>query len=239
MNNDKITASHLERIAFIYIRQSTLSPVQNNRESTDRQYKLVDRAQALGWPIDRIQVIDEDLAHSANGTVKRNGFDTIFNAVAMRNAGLVLAIEVSRLARNNSDWYRLLDLSGAMDCLIGDEDGLYHPGLFNDRLLLGMKGTMAEAELHVLRARLNAGICNKAARGQLRRGLPIGFVWGQQEGEILFDPNQAVKEAIALVFKLFSQLGSVRRVWLHFQTERLELPSRRSPYSEISWTIPT
>ena len=239
MNNSKVSTAHLQRLAYIYVRQSTASQVEHNRESTDRQYKLRERASGLGWPNDRIKVVDMDLAKSADGIAHRNGFDTMFTDVALHNVGLILSIEVSRLARNNSDWYRLLDLCGVTDTLIGDEDGLYHPGLFNDRLLLGLKGTMAEAELHVIRARLNGGIRNKAARGELRRGLPVGLEWGESDGEIRLAPNEAVVGAIRLVFEKFTEFGSVRRVWLYFHSQQLQLPSRPTPRSEIRWTIPT
>ena len=239
MNSSKVSAAHLQRLAYIYIRQSTAAQVEHNRESTDRQYKLIERARDLGWPDDRIKMVDTDLAKSADGIALRSGFDTMFTDVALHNVGLILSIEVSRLARNNSDWYRLLDLCGVTDTLIGDEDGLYHPGLFNDRLLLGLKGTMAEAELHVIRARLNGGIRNKAARGELRRGLPVGFEWGEMDGEIRLNPSEAVTGAIRLVFEKFAEFGSVRRVWLYFRSQQLQLPSRRTPRSEIRWTIPT
>ena len=182
--NDKIKPTHLERSAYVYVRQSTAAQVQYNRESTDRQYKLTERALRLGWPEPQIKVVDEDLARSGSGTSDRHGFALMTTEVALGHVGLILSIEVSRVARNNADWYRLLDLCGVTDTLIGDEDGIYHPGLFNDRLLLGLKGTMAEAELHVIRARLEGGIRNKAARGELRRGLPVGFVWGDEDGEV-------------------------------------------------------
>jgi len=239
MNNSKVSTAHLQRLAYIYIRQSTAAQVEHNRESTDRQYKLIERARDLGWPNDRIKVVDTDMAKSADGIALRSGFDTMFADVALHNVGLILSIEVSRLARNNSDWYRLLDLCGVTDTLIGDEDGLYHPGLFNDRLLLGLKGTMAEAELHVIRARLNGGIRNKAARGELRRGLPVGFEWGEVDGEVRLNPSEAVIGAIRLVFEKFAEFGSVRRVWLYFRSQQLQLPSRPTPRSEIRWTIPT
>jgi len=238
-NSSKITASHLQRLAYIYVRQSTATQVERNRESTNRQYKLFDRARNLGWPKDQIKIVDKDLAKSADGMAERSGFDTMFTDVASNKVGLILSIEVSRLARNNSDWYRLLDLCGVTNTLIGDEDGLYHPGLYNDRLLLGLKGTMAEAELHVLRARLNGGIRNKAVRGELRRGLPIGFEWGEHDGEIRFNPDQAVIGAIRCVFEKFDEFGSVRRVWLYFRSHGLKLPSQRNRLSKICWTIPT
>ena len=238
-NDNKIMTTHLQRFAYIYVRQSTAAQVERNRESTDRQYKLLERAHDLGWPKDQVKVMDKDLAKSADGIAERNGFDIMFTDVALNNVGLILSIEVSRLARNNSDWYRLLDLCGVTDTLIGDEDGLYHPGLFNDRLLLGLKGTMAEAELHVLRARLNGGIRNKATRGELRRGVPVGFEWGEHDGEIRLNPNQAVTGAIRCVFEKFDEFGSVRRVWLYFRSHSLQFPSRRTGLSKICWTIPT
>ena len=168
----KITASHLARHAVVYLRQSSAAQVEHNRESTERQYALASKARELGWPAERIVVIDEDLGLSGGGTATRSGFARLTAEVALARVGLVLGLEVSRLARNNAEWYRLIDLAGLTDTLIGDGDGLYHPAVFNDRLLLGLKGTMSEAELHILRARLNGGIRNKAARGELRRGTP-------------------------------------------------------------------
>lgn len=144
-------------------------------------------------------------------------------------------LEISRLARNNADWHRLIDLGGLADTLIGDADGIYHPALFNDRLLLGLKGTMSEAELHVLRARLNGGIRNKAARGELGRGLPVGFVWGEADGETRFHPDEAVVTAIRNVFARFAETGSVRRVWLWFRTEGLTFPLQMHQGAEIRW----
>ncbi len=160
----KITSGHLARVAVVYLRQSSSAQVEHNRESTDRQYALAHKASELGWPTDRVVVIDEDLGLTGSGAVARSGFARLTAEVALGHVGLVLGLEVSRLARNNADWYRLIDLCGLSDTLIGDADGVYHPALFNDRLLLGLKGTMSEAELYVLRARLNGGIRNKAAR---------------------------------------------------------------------------
>jgi len=189
----KIGASHLSRAAYVYLRQSTAAQVEHNRESTQRQYALAARATALGWPAQQVVVIDEDLGLSGSGVVERSGFARLTAEVALRHVGIVLGLEVSRLARNNADWYRLLDLCGLTDTLIGDADGVYHPAMFNDRLLLGLKGTMSEAELHVLRARLLGGIRNKAARGELRRGLPVGFVWGEQDGDVRFHPDDRLQ----------------------------------------------
>ncbi len=233
-NNSKVQATHLQRWAYVYIRQSTAAQVAVNRESTDRQYHLKERAAQLGWSVDRIKIIDEDLAHSGSGLVLRQGFTYLTSEVALGHAGLILAIEVSRVARNNADWYRLLDLCGVTDTLIGDEDGLYHPGLFNDRLLLGLKGTMAEAELHVLRARLNGGIRNKAARGELRRGLPVGLIWGENDGEVLLHPDQAVTGSLRSLFEKFGELGSARRVWLWFRSEGLLFPHQCAD-GQIQW----
>ena len=169
-------------------------------------------------------VIDEDLGLSGSSTDKRSGFARLTSEVALAHVGIVLGLEVSRLARNNADWYRLLELCGITDTLIGDNDGVYHPALFNDRLLLGLKGTMSEAELHIIRARLDGGIRNKAARGELRRGLPVGFIWGEQDGEVLFHPDEAVTGAIRTVFERFAEFGSARRVWLWFRSEGLSFP---------------
>lgn len=237
--NERIKPTHLKRCAYVYVRQSTATQVEYNRESTDRQYQLAERAARLGWSKSQVKIIDEDLARSGSETSDRGGFVMMTTDVALGHVGLILAIEVSRVARNNADWYRLLDLCGVTDTLIGDEDGLYHPGLFNDRLLLGLKGTMAEAELHVIRARLEGGIRNKAARGQLRRGLPVGFVWGEEDGDILLHPDQAVTEAIDCVFEKFTELGSVRQVWLWFRSQGLSFPLQSNCFSEIQWVTPT
>ena len=242
----KISAIHLRRAACVYVRQSSASQVTHNRESTARQYQLADRAHTLGWKPDQVSVVDEDLGVSGSGFAERSGFDQMTAQVALGHVGIVLALEVSRLARNNADWYRLLDLCGVTDTLIGDADGLYHPGLFNDRLVLGLKGTMSEAELHVLRARLNGGIRNKAARGELRRGLPVGFIWGDASGEVRFHPDQSVTDAIRCIFDRFAELGSARRVWLYFRAEGLRFPSQILPalssanaLEGIRWGTPT
>jgi DNA invertase Pin-like site-specific DNA recombinase len=237
--SDKITSSHLARAACVYLRQSTATQVERNRESTARQYKLVDRAVQLGWQRDQVRVIDEDLGVSGSGTVRREGFEVMASEVALGRIGLILAIEVSRVARNNAEWYRLLDFCGVTDTLIGDEDGLYHPGLYNDRLLLGLKGTMSEAELHVIRARLLGGIRNKAQRGELRRGLPIGFVWGDADGEVRFDPDETVANAVRTVFEKFAETGSARQVWIWFRSQKLLFPSRPHMQASLRWIPPT
>ena len=238
-DSSKVKLAHTRRAAFVYIRQSSPQQVENNRESTARQYALVERACELGWAREQVTVVDEDLGLSGSGSVKRSGFARMTAEVALGHVGIVLGLEVSRLARNNADWYRLLDLCGMTDTLIGDSDGIYHPAAFNDRLILGLKGTMSEAELHILRARLEGGIRNKAARGELRRGLPVGFVWGEGDGEVCFDPDAAVVGAIRTVFAKFTELGSARKVWLWFRSEGLNFPLRAHMHSPIRWVAAT
>jgi len=238
-DNSKVTAVHLRRLALVYVRQSTTAQVEYNRESTERQYQLADRAAQLGWQREQIKVLDQDLGISGSGLTERAGFTHMTAEVALGHVGIVLGLEVSRLARNNADWYRLLDLCGTTDTLIGDADGIYHPGLFNDRLVLGLKGTMSEAELHVLRARLNGGIRNKAARGELRRGLPIGLIWGEADGEVLLHPDEAVSGAIRTVFERFAEMGSARQVWLWFRQQGLHFPLQSSTLPEMRWVTPS
>ena len=188
-------------------------------------------------------MIDDDLGVSAASATGRSGFAELAAQVGLGQVGIVLALEVSRLARNNADWYRLLDLAGMTDTLIADADGIYHPALFNDRMLLGMKGTMSEAELHILRARLDGGIRSKAARGELRRGLPVGLVWGEADGEIGWHPDEAVTGVIAAIFERFAVCGSVRGVWLWLREQGLKFPLQRHGYvcggGEITWVAPT
>lgn len=235
----KIKPGHLQRAAFIYVRQSSAAQVEQHRESTQRQYALARRAVALGWSEVQVNVVDEDLGLSGASTAQRSGFARMTAEVALGHVGIILGLEVSRLARNNADWYRLLDLCGMTDTLIGDADGTYHPALFNDRLLLGLKGTMSEAELYILRARLEGGIRNKAARGELRRGLPVGFVWGEEDGEVRLHPDEAVVSAIRAVFERFAEFGSARRVWLWFRSEGLTFPLQPHGVGEIRWVAPT
>jgi DNA invertase Pin-like site-specific DNA recombinase/transposase-like protein len=243
MSEGKITTSHLARTALVYVRQSSLSQVEHNRESTARQYDLVTRATGLGWPSAAVRVIDNDLGVSGASVAGRSGFAELVAQVGLGQVGVVVALEVSRLARNNSDWYKLLDLAGMTDTLIADADGLYHPALFNDRLLLGMKGTMSEAELHILRARLDGGIRNKAARGELRRGLPVGLIWADEaDGGICFHPDEAVTGVLAAIFERFATAGSVRATWLWLREQGLKFPLQPTAYlqgSDIVWVEPT
>ena len=238
----RLTSSQLRRAAIVYVRQSSPSQLERNTESTQRQYALVTRAVELGFAREAVVVIDEDLGISGSGTAERSGFARLTAEVALGHVGLVLGLEVSRLARNNADWYRLLDLCALTDTLIGDGDGLYHPRAFNDRLVLGLKGTMSEAELHTLRARLEGGIRSKAARGELRRALPVGLVWGQEPGEVGFHPDEQVCGAIRTVLERFAELGSVRATWLWFRNEGLRFPLQSTTLGgpgQIRWVTPT
>jgi DNA invertase Pin-like site-specific DNA recombinase len=242
--HSKVSTSHRSRQAIVYVRQSTLAQLERNVESTARQYDLRERALALGWSREQVRVIDADLGISGSVLGQRSGFESLVADVAMGQIGIILALEVSRLARDNAAWYRLLDLAGACDTLVADTDGVYHPGLFNDRLVLGMKGMLSEAELHVLRARLTGGIRNKAARGELRTGLPVGLVWGEADGQILLHPDEAVTGVITAVFDQFAVCGSVRATWLWLRDNQLRWPLQRDGYRrdrlpEITWVEPT
>lgn len=222
--HQKVTASHLQREAYLYVRQSTLRQVFENTESTKRQYALRERAVALGWPGERVVVIDSDLGQSGAAS-DREGFQKLVAAVGMGQVGVVLGLEVSRLARSSSDWHRLLEICALTDTLILDEDGLYNPSHFNDRLLLGLKGTMSEAELHVLRARLLGGILAKAGRGELEMALPVGLVYGP-DGSVTLDPDQQVQTAMRTLFDTFCRTGSASLTVRHFRDHGLLIPRR-------------
>lgn len=219
----KVTADHLRRDAYLYIRQSTIQQVFHNTESTRRQYDLRRRAVALGWPEDRIVVIDSDLGQSGASSADREGFQRLVGDVGLGKAGIVLGLEVSRLARNSSDWHRLLEICALSDTLILDEDGLYDPSVFNDRLLLGMKGTMSEAELHVLRARLQGGILSKARRGELRSRLPVGLTYDAR-GQVVLHPDKQVQDVFRLFFKTYQRLGSAMGGVTWFRKNNLQFP---------------
>ena len=223
--HQKVTTAHLARDAYLYVRQSSLRQVMHNTESTKRQYALRERAVALGWPIERIHTIDRDLGRSAANAADRDGFQELVTQVAMGQVGIVLGLEVSRLARNNADWHRLIELAALSETLILDEDGIYDPAHFNDRLLLGLKGTMSEAELHVLKARLQGGIRNKARRGELPLPLPIGLVY-RSDGEIVLDPDQQIRQSLEWLFATFREAGSAMAVVKRFRSEGLAFPRR-------------
>jgi len=223
--HQKVRAQHLKRDAYLYVRQSTLHQVFHNTESTQRQYGLRQRAVALGWPAEHVVVIDGDQGHSGASAADREGFQRLVAEVGMGRAGIVLGLEVSRLARNSSDWHRLLEICGLTDTLILDEDGLYDPGNFNDRLLLGLKGTMSEAELHVLRARLQGGIRSKARRGELRMPLPVGLVYDEQD-RVILDPDRQVQQALRTFFEVYRRAGSALAVVKYFLHHGLRFPVR-------------
>lgn len=221
----KVQPHHLERGAYLYVRQSSMRQVIENVESTKRQYALRSRAIALGWRDDQIIVIDSDQGESGASASWRGGFQRLVTDVGMGHAGIVMGLEVSRLARNNADWHRLLEICALADTLILDEDGVYDPASFNDRLLLGLKGTMSEAELHVIKARLRGGILNKVRRGEYRCVLPTGFVY-DEAGEVAFDPDSQIRETIAHFFETFSRVGSACQTVKAFRKEGLLFPSR-------------
>jgi DNA invertase Pin-like site-specific DNA recombinase len=234
----KVTAAHLARTAYLYVRQSSLRQVMRNTESTERQYALRQRAVALGWPAEQIVVIDSDQGQSGASADGREGFQRLVADVGLGKAGIVLGLEVSRLARNNADWHRLLEISALSGTLICDEDGLYDPGDFNDRLLLGLKGTMSEAELHFIRARLQGGILSKARRGELQTPLPVGLVY-DGAGKVVLDPDAGVQRALAHLFATFERTGSARAVVYAFNRDGLRFPTRirKDPHKgELAWT---
>jgi DNA invertase Pin-like site-specific DNA recombinase/predicted nucleic acid-binding Zn ribbon protein len=232
----KIRAAHLVRRAYLYVRQSTLRQVLENTESTKRQYALRERAIVLGWPAERIIVIDADLGRSG-ADADREGFARLVAAVGLGEVGVVLGLEVSRLARSSTDWHRLLEICALTDTLICDEDGLYDPGHFNDRLLLGLKGTMSEAELHVLRARLLGGQRAKASRGELEMRQPVGLVT-DPAGRVVLDPDAAVVAAVRTFFVTFRRTGSATATVRHFREQGLLFPRRLAsgPHAgEVAW----
>jgi DNA invertase Pin-like site-specific DNA recombinase len=221
----KVQPHHLERRAYLYVRQSSMRQVIENVESTKRQYALRGRATALGWRDDQIIVIDSDQGESGASASWREGFQRLVSDVGMGRAGIVMGLEVSRLARNNADWHRLLEICALADTLILDEDGVYDPASFNDRLLLGLKGTMSEAELHVIKARLRGGILNKVRRGEYRCALPTGFAY-DEIGNVVLDPDSQIRETIAYFFETFSRVGSACQTVKVFRNEGLRFPSR-------------
>jgi DNA invertase Pin-like site-specific DNA recombinase len=248
-NHHKVQADHLRRKALLYVRQSTIRQVRENVESTGRQYGLRDRAIALGWPLEQIEVIDCDQGQSGSNSAEREGFQKLVTEVSMNRAGIVMGLEVSRLSRNSSDWHRLLEICALTQTLLLDEDGLYDPAHFNDRLLLGLKGTMSEAELHVIRARLRGGLLQKARRGELGGRLPTGFVYGP-DGQVQLDPDRQVQDSFRHLFSAFRQTGSALAVVKTFNQEGLKFPRRvwggtepgdiiwdRLVYHRVTWIL--
>jgi len=222
---EKVGASHLERDAYLYVRQSTLRQVLENTESTHRQYALEQRAIGFGWPPDQIHVIDCDQGHSGASAADREGFQRLVSEVSLGRAGIVLGLEVSRLARNCADWQRLIQICSVTETLILDEDGLYDPNDFNDRLLLGLKGTMSEAELHFIQSRLRGGILSKVRRGEYKCALPTGLVY-DDEGQVRLDPDRQVRQTIQIFFETFRRTGSAGATVRYFDENNIVFPRR-------------
>jgi len=223
--SSKVTTAHRAKLAYVYVRQSSLSQVTRHSASTDLQYHLVDRAVQLGWPQDRIRVIDEDLGKSGTSTEDRLGFQYLLAEIGLARVGLVVSLDASRLARNNRDWYQLLELCSLFGTLIADGQSLYDPRAYPDRLLLGLSGMMSEAELHQLKLRLQAGEWHKAEQGQLRLALPVGLV-RLRDGTVQLHPDEEVQSRLRLVFQKFKELGSAKAVMRYLQREHLPLPTR-------------
>ena len=236
----KVQPSHLARNAVVYVRQSTFVQVERNRESTGRQYDLVSRAQELGWRDEQVVVIDEDQGRSAETSEGRSGFARVMSEVALGQIGIVLAIEASRLARNNADWQRLIWFCSLTETLLGDQDGLYDPSLLDDRMVLGLKGTISELEWHTIRKRLREAALRKAGRGELKIPLPAGYEWHDGDG-IQLTPDQQVTDALRLVFDKFDELGSARQVALWMQEHDMKLPRRdvTRPGGPVRWNETT
>ena len=230
----KVTEEHRRRRAVVYVRQSSVGQVERNTESAARQYALRERAVELGWPAGSVAVVDEDTGRSGASSDGRLGFKELVAEVGLGRVGLILALETSRLARCSADWHRLLDLCALTGTLIADGDGVYSPADFNDRLLLGLKGTMSEAELHFIRARLVGGLRNKAARGELRLPLPVGLD-RDDDDRVVLCPDEQVRHAIERVFGLWGQLGSARQVALELIAEGQQLPRRTVGQRRIRW----
>ncbi len=234
---EKVRAEHRARNAYLYIRQSTIRQVLENGESTKRQYALQERAAALGWDAQQIVVIDSDLGQSGATAADREGFQKLVTEVTMGRAGIVLGLEVSRLARNSTDWHRLLELCAFRNTLILDEDGIYDPSQFNDRLLLGLKGTMSEAELHILRSRLRGGILNKVRRGEFATPLPAGFLYDGCR-QVILDPDQQVQQSIRQLLGAFRRSGSILGVVREFRDKQWKFPvrTRKGPRpGDLEW----
>ena len=230
--NNKIVKSHLSRRACVYLRQSTPYQVESNRESTQRQYALAERALSLGWDQTQIQILDGDLGKSGQTTSGREDFHQLMAAVGLGEVGAVLALEASRLSRSQADWHKLLDICALTDTLVIDHDGIYNPNDFNDRVLLGFKGTWSHTELHGMRLRLQGAKLNKAQKGELRCTPPTGYVY-DPDGQLVFDPDESVVATIRLVFEQFRRLGTAYKVMRYFAAQELPFPRRRRVKGEI------
>lgn len=239
LSQQKIQPEHLDALAIVYVRQSTLGQLQKHQESTRLQYALVDYAQSLGWPQERILVIDDDLGKSGSSAAGRPGFQRLVTEVSLGHVGLILGIEMSRLARSNRDWHQLLEVCALFRTLIADIDGLYNPNDYNDRLLLGLKGTMSEAELHILKNRLHEGKLNKARRGELNNRLPLGYVLAP-DGCVQLDPDEQVQHVVHLIFRTFDELGTLHAVLRYLVNHQIHIGIRLQSRADarLEWRRP-
>jgi DNA invertase Pin-like site-specific DNA recombinase len=238
--SNKIENGHLEQLAFVYVRQSDPQQVRRHRESTDLQYQLVQLAMQLGWPQDRVVVIDEDLGITARHIEGRAGFQRLMTEVGLDHAGIIIGIEMSRLARSCKDWYQLLELCALFGTVLADPDGVYDPGNYNDRLLLGLKGTMSEAELHIMNGRLAAGRMNKARRGELFNHAPLGYV-RSLSGEMVLDPDEQVQSVVRLIFDKFQELDSLNALLQYLVHHQILLgfrPHYGANRGQLEWRRP-
>lgn len=240
MNNSKIQHHHHDRLAIVYIRQSTLQQVERHGESTKLQYGLVDKAYQFGWSKEQVIVIDDDLGRSGSNAEGRPGFQRLVAEVSLDRVGIIFGIEISRLARSCKDWYQLLEVCALFRTLIADTDGVYDPSSYNDRLLLGLKGTMSEAELHVIKQRMIAGKKAKARRGELGMHLPVGYV-KRPSGEIIKDPDEQAQTVIALIFDLFERFSTINAVLKYLVSHNIKIPHRERSglhKGELTWRRP-
>lgn len=235
--SELVTPLHIQKKAVIYIRQSTPHQQISNQESLRLQYALQERAQHLGWHAEDVEIIDADLGLTGASAQHRTGFQELVAKVTLGQVGIILSVDVTRLSRNCSDWYPLLDVCGYRGCLIADNDGIYDPGSANGRLLLGLKGQLSELELHTIRARMTAGLLNKAKRGELALTLPIGLVRDALD-RVHKDPHQEIAERLDLVFTTFLRLRSASKVLGFLNAEHLLLP-RRDRFGDVVWKQPT
>jgi DNA invertase Pin-like site-specific DNA recombinase len=225
LTDERITTAHRAKLAYVYVRQSSPGQVRHHQESTELQYRLVERAALFGWPRERVHVIDDDLGKSGTSSRDRHGFQTLIAEVGLGKAGLVMSLDASRLARNNRDWHQLLELCSLFGVLIADGERLYDPGAYHDRLLLGLSGIMSEAELHQIKIRLHQGERQKAARGELRLPLPAGLIHNR-DGSVTLNPDEEVQERLRLVFAKFQELRSAKAVMRYLRRGNLLLPVR-------------
>jgi DNA invertase Pin-like site-specific DNA recombinase len=224
-SDDRVSTAHRAKLAYVYVRQSTPGQVRHHQESTELQYRLVDRAVQLGWPRDRVQVIDDDLGKTGTVSDGRQGFQQLIAEIGLGKAGLVISLEASRLARNNKDWHQLLELCSLFGVLIADGERLFDPGAYHDRLLLGLSGIMSEAEMHQIGIRLHQSERQKAARGELRLSLPAGLAY-DRGGGIVLNPDEEVQARLRLVFAKFRELQSAKAVMRYLQRAGLAVPVR-------------